>query len=805
MAPHNEGALVRKSLWGHIRTASTNTATRLSSRLLNAGAAGNGHRPLDKDDKRPTMAPLQPHTPTHKRNISSNTTTNRTSGRGRERKFRLSKRMLWRNVSKRNASRDERGDSIRLFELTQARAQASRHNLMLRADSMRERRESANVPLLCEPKRRPSGGADHVRCPLADLTNGEAGIKSPGEITMRSSVAPARDIANATDDEMATEFASRRAVANTQAFGSSYCSFTDTELASLRGYHNAIVTNRFDERSEGDAVVSRKQHTTGSPETKEAASTKTSEPARRNTRKHTPSRERRSPTNESAAAASEASTPKTKLLKTSSSFVVDRIRQLASRGGAGATGGRVRETKATAATAAAAAVSGGEAREVRSAAGTVESPVFWYSGLAMALESENDRKINEEILKNFFLDHDPARVSEVDVLLDAFVSREEVLFERLQLQYPGARLSVSENQQSQSSICSVAVVSVGSNNGAAAETTGENEDHNQAKRRSVATVLVSPEEPLRKGNGTNNGSVLEGGMAGDHVGTQKETSVAAAVAAAAVAGDNRETLPSFTSPKRSVPKMDGEERRGQDIPVSVGPYVELDGSGRSTDYILSALALRTQNAKGPRRKWATNLQNNILRRHMLHAGATNAEADALLRTLANGTFSARKAEMQGELQIKRRVRCVSGESLPPELWRQSSTQSVSSSSSPFAPSRPLCEAVGRGADEEMFDNEADLASGFADVYKGVADVDSSGVAQRELVLCRTQVSNRMCEDCARWKGAVEFSARPDTTSDTNEDSDEQVVGVEPAVAAVGGGGGSSVAGKDKDNEETIRS
>lgn len=53
----------------------------------------------------------------------------------------------------------------------------------------------------------------------------------------------------------------------------------------------------------------------------------------------------------------------------------------------------------------------------------------------MALESQDDEKINEAILRFFFEEFDPQRVEEIDGLLEKNLGNEDHLFTDLQLEY----------------------------------------------------------------------------------------------------------------------------------------------------------------------------------------------------------------------------------------------------------------------------------------------------------------------------------------------------------------------------------
>jgi len=65
-----------------------------------------------------------------------------------------------------------------------------------------------------------------------------------------------------------------------------------------------------------------------------------------------------------------------------------------------------------------------------------EESAFWVPDLAVALDKQDERAINEAVLRFFFEEHDISRIDEIPALLDANVGREERLFVELARQYP---------------------------------------------------------------------------------------------------------------------------------------------------------------------------------------------------------------------------------------------------------------------------------------------------------------------------------------------------------------------------------
>ena len=66
-----------------------------------------------------------------------------------------------------------------------------------------------------------------------------------------------------------------------------------------------------------------------------------------------------------------------------------------------------------------------------------DDDAFWVPELALALEKDDERAINEAVLRFFFEEHDRDRLNEIDALLDANRGREELLFVELSQAYAG--------------------------------------------------------------------------------------------------------------------------------------------------------------------------------------------------------------------------------------------------------------------------------------------------------------------------------------------------------------------------------
>lgn len=80
--------------------------------------------------------------------------------------------------------------------------------------------------------------------------------------------------------------------------------------------------------------------------------------------------------------------------------------------------------------------------------GEDDDEAFWVPELAAALESQDDRAINEAVLRFFFEEYDPSRLSEIDSLLNANRGREDALFAELGRAYQYQEL-VDDNDEEQ--------------------------------------------------------------------------------------------------------------------------------------------------------------------------------------------------------------------------------------------------------------------------------------------------------------------------------------------------------------------
>jgi len=75
-----------------------------------------------------------------------------------------------------------------------------------------------------------------------------------------------------------------------------------------------------------------------------------------------------------------------------------------------------------------------------------DDDAFWVPDLAAALETGDERQINEAVLRLFFEEHDEGMLNAVDALLDAHEGKEDELFEELQKEYIELQLVHEEDE-----------------------------------------------------------------------------------------------------------------------------------------------------------------------------------------------------------------------------------------------------------------------------------------------------------------------------------------------------------------------
>ena len=79
-----------------------------------------------------------------------------------------------------------------------------------------------------------------------------------------------------------------------------------------------------------------------------------------------------------------------------------------------------------------------------------DDDAFWVPDLAAALETGDERLINEAVLRLFFEEHDQGMLNAVDALLDQHEGKEDELFEELQKEYIQLQLVHEDEPESQS-------------------------------------------------------------------------------------------------------------------------------------------------------------------------------------------------------------------------------------------------------------------------------------------------------------------------------------------------------------------
>jgi len=75
-----------------------------------------------------------------------------------------------------------------------------------------------------------------------------------------------------------------------------------------------------------------------------------------------------------------------------------------------------------------------------------DDDAFWVPDLAAALETGDERQINEAVLRLFFEEHDVGMLNAVEELLDSHEGKEDELFEELQKEYIELQLVHEEDE-----------------------------------------------------------------------------------------------------------------------------------------------------------------------------------------------------------------------------------------------------------------------------------------------------------------------------------------------------------------------
>ena len=131
-----------------------------------------------------------------------------------------------------------------------------------------------------------------------------------------------------------------------------------------------------------------------------------------------------------------------------------------------------------------------------------DEDAFWVPDLAAALDTGDERLINETVLRLFFEEHDAGMVSAVDALLDNHEGREDELFDELQREYIQLQLLSEEEPTSVRQASSVDSPSVGSTGPVRRKSTVVKSDEGGEEKSEEPTAVRCLSHCRRKLTGT---------------------------------------------------------------------------------------------------------------------------------------------------------------------------------------------------------------------------------------------------------------------------------------------------------------